>query len=480
MLERFLGPVLVPQRYSRYLMLGCCLGVAAILVVLSLFANYFRAVETQLLGIHPHLSMRPAGAERTLSKDELMRIARVAEGLTGVMVARPAIDRIAHLQVAAVESHPVVCRDGAQGSTCFDPATPLGTDTVRGVTGFNIDRSKTVRVRLRGLDLGVEASSGDPEGPMTLELERVLDVRGKGLDLRRLAQGLAQGMPMAGYFKRRLSYGATPLDDFLLGVLAGGDGERRRALGAGLHHFRLLSTLHLGLRQDAHPLVVTSLENAVQILGDGPTAPAGANTFEIRLEEPRLAPSMAEVLSRRLSEVGLTIVRPGVQPGEAGSGDGRLVLRSWLEQDEGALRLLGVLRWVIFVVASSVMVVAALGVMSTLSLVVLEGRQKIAMMRAMGLRDRNLYVALAIESIRIATVGLVSGLTLGAVTSWALLRIPGFAQGLGKMGVVDPRVMFQGGDLVAVSLATWGLFLVVAWWPAREACRIDPVSGLRG
>jgi ABC-type lipoprotein release transport system permease subunit len=117
--------------------------------------------------------------------------------------------------------------------------------------------------------------------------------------------------------------------------------------------------------------------------------------------------------------------------------------------------------------------------MSTLSLVVLEGRQKIAMMRAMGLRDRNLYLALALECFRIATAGLVSGLALGAAASWALLRIPGFAQGLGKMGVADPRVMLRTGDLLAVALATWALFLVVAWWPAREACRIDPVSGLR-
>ena len=476
MLEQFLGPVLVPRRYSRYLMLGCCLGVAAILVVLSLFANYFRAVETQLLGIHPHLSIRPVQEDRMLESGERERIEQALEGLDGVVVARPAIDRIAHLQLSSVESHPVVCRDSALASTCFDPSTALGSDTVRGVTGFTVDRSKKARVRLRGLDLGIVPTGSDPDGPMTLELERVLDVRGEGLDLGRLAKGPEQGMPMAGYFERRLFHGATPLDDFLFSSpVSGGASGSGGASPEALHHFRLLSTLHLGLRQDANPMVVTSIENAARILEIDSAASVG-NLFEVRLDEPHLAPGVAETLTRRLDQNAPALA----DAGEAGSGHGGLEVRSWLEQDEGALRLLGVLRWVIFVVVSSVMVVAALGVMSTLSLVVLEGRQKIAMMRAMGLRDRNLYLALAIECFRIASAGLVSGLALGAAASWALLLIPGFAQGLGKMGVVDPRVMLQAGDLLAVTLATWALFLVVAWWPAREACQIDPVSGLRG
>ncbi len=464
MLEGFLGSVLVPRRYSRYLVLGCCLGVAAILVVLSLFANYFRAVETQLLGIHPHLSVHPAQPDGVLGPDQLRRLGAAVADLEGVVTAGPAIDRIVRFRLASVETHSVACRDRAEQSTCFDPATALDSDQVRGSTGFEVDRAKSVRVRLRGIEVPSSAVSGsgnDPEPILpTIELERVLDVRAEGLDLARLAKGPDEGMPMAAYFERRLFHGASSLDDFLL--LAPTEDGSGRIEDADLHHLRLLSTLHLGLRQDAHPLIVTSIGNAMDLLGSG----AAADTFEVRLGEPRRAAELAPILAQRLETDG--------------AGSPKLGVRSWLDRDEGALRLLKVLRWVIFVVASSVMVVAALGVMSTLSLVILEGRQKIAMMRAMGLRDRNLYLALALECLRIAALGLGSGIALGAAASWALLRIPGFHRGLYKMGVLAPEVMLQGTDLFAVALATFLLFLLVAFWPARQACRIHPVTGLRG
>ncbi|MDY7091453.1 MAG: FtsX-like permease family protein [Acidobacteriota bacterium] len=282
---------------------------------------------------------------------------------------------------------------------------------------------------------------------------------------------------MAGYFERGLFLGAAPLDDFLLwSPSVGRPGAVERTPSREPHHLRLLSTLHLGLRQDAHPLVVTSRENAARILGFDTSSTSAANTFEVRLEEPNQASAAAEELSRRLGKAGFSLTASG----RARSETIGLEVRPWFDQDQGALRLLGVLRWVILVVTSSVIAVAALGLMSTLSLVVLEGRRKIAMLRAVGLRDRHLYGALAYQCSWIALAGLASGLALGAAASWGLLQIPGFAVGLSKMGVSDPKVMLRIEDLVAVALATWALFLVVAWWPAREACRIDPVRGLRG
>ena len=462
MLEGFLGSVLVPRRYSQYLILGCCLGVAAILVVLSLFANYFCAVETQLLGIHPHLSIHPAQPDGILGPDQLDRLGVAIADLDGVLAAGPAIDHITRFRLASVETHSVACRNRAEQISCFDPATALDSDRVWGSEGFEIDRAKSVRVRLRGIEVpdDVDSAVGARSRPAltTIELERVLDVRADGLDLARLAQGPADGMPMAAYFERRLFHGASSLDDFLL--LSPSEFGAEPTEEADLHRLRLLSTLHLGLRQDAYPLIVTSIDNAMALLGPG----AAANTFEVRLDEPRRATELAPLLAHRLA---------------ADAMSPELEVRSWLDQDEGALQLLGVLRWVIFVVALSVMVVAALGVMSTLSLVIMEGRQKIAMMRAMGLRDRNLYLALGLECLRIAALGLGTGIALGAAASWSLLRIPGFQQGLSKMGVLAPEVMLRATDLFAVSLATFLLFVLVAFWPARQACRIHPVTGLR-
>lgn len=460
--HRFLGPVLVPRRYSRFLIAGCALGVAAILVVVSLFSNYYRAVEVQLLGVHPHLSIgRPDGS--ALGPRELGEIRSVVEELAGVVAAAPALDRSLRIRLASVTTHSCHCRGRGDTSTYFDfqaaggSASIIDKTELRAATGFELDRAKSARVRLRGLHLepGEEAVS-------TVELERVLDVRRPDLGLDRVAQGQSQKRPMAGYFERQLFQGASTYDDFLIistpEVAEFGSAQIGGSFGLGEsepEQFRLLSTLHLGLRQGARPLLVTSLDNATRLSG------LGANRFEIRLEEPGRAPELARALGRNLESLELEVA-------------------AWLDQDEGALRLLGVLRWVILVVASSIMLVAALGVLSTLSLVVMEGRSKIAMMRAMGLRDRPVFLALALECLRIAAVGLGSGTLLGLAGSWALLRVPGFVEGLAKMGITHPEVSLRPSDVAAVALATCILFLGVAWWPAREACRIDPVRGLGG
>ena len=443
MLEHRLGPILVPRRYGRFLVLGCCLGVAAVLVVLSLFSNYYRAVEEQLLGIHAHLSVHPP--EGTLEAEDVKRLRRALEGVDGVVAARPAIDREVRLQIASVDQFSVACRDDGGVSLCWDALSQRDTG-VRVAAGYELERARSLRVRLRGIDVGVR--------PPTLELERLLDVRGEDLDLDRLALGPPQGLPMAAYFQRQVFPGAVPLDSFLLRTRQPNSGDQGD-VAQPEHHVRLLSTLNLGLRQGRHPVIVTSLENASRLLGG-----FAANAFEIRLAEPAMARSVAALVDERLGDRGLEV-------------------RTWLDQDQGALRLLGALRWVILVVASCVIGVAALGVMSTLSLVVIEGRRTISMLRAMGLRNRKIYATLALTSTRIAGLGVAGGTFAGLMASWALLSLPGFRRGLGKMGIADPQVMLGLMDLVPVALITWLLFLAVSWWPARQACHLHPVKGLQ-
>ena len=140
---------------------------------------------------------------------------------------------------------------------------------------------------------------------------------------------------------------------------------------------------------------------------------------------------------------------------------------------------LDVLRRVIFVVIFSVMVVAALGIVSTLSLVVMENRGKIAILRAMGLRDSNIYLALVLECWQIAGLGLLAGIGLGWAGSAGLLWLPGFRNGLAKMGITDPRVLIEPTNVLLLTVATLLLFFIVAMIPARDACRIDAVEGLR-
>lgn len=440
MLELLLGNNLLRRNHSRSLVAGSILGVAAVIVVLSLFTNYYRAVEQHLLGIHPHLRL----TMEDLGEREMARV-REALATEGETVERfaPALEAEVYARVSQVRSFPVVCVQEGEPA-CLDIATDparasgYGPDELRDEIGFEVERSRVGSVTVRGLSV----AGGRP----VTDFPRLMDIRADG-DMERLRMGPDENMPMALLFEREYFHGATRLDDFLV-TLPGRAGSEE-------HFCRLLSTLDLGLRGGDRPLIVTSLESAQRLLGR-----SGANTVEVRLRDPSLAPAVAARLRETL----------------AGSGIG---VESWLERDAGSFRLLRVLRRVIFLVIFSVVVVAALAIVSTLSLSVLENRRKIAILKAMGLRNRSLYLALILKCWSIAALGVAAGLALGLAASKVLLLTPGFRDGLAKLGILRPEVVVAPRDVLVLTVAVLLLYLVVALVPARDACRIDPVQGLQ-
>ncbi len=439
MFELFLGNNLVKRNYGRLLTLGSILGIASVTVVFSLFDNYYRAVERLLLGIHPHVSLHKEGFDDADQERVTAALARLGDRLVD---SSPAIDIAVDSVVSAAESFPVVCVGEAPDASCFDfsQANRPSADEVRQAIGFEVDKTRTSQLHLKGVVVR--------DGETLTDIRRVMDVRTSDEDLERLNLGARESMPMACLLERTLFHNATPLDDFLL-ELPGLDGGTR-------HFFRLLSTVNLGLKQGQHPLFVTSLANVQEILA----RPGFYNTIEVRLDRADAATEAAGVLRAALEGSGISV-------------------KTWSERDAGAFRLLDVLRRVIFVVIFSVLIVAALGIVSTLSLVVMENRRKIAILRAMGLRNRNIYAALILKCWQIAGIALVAGVGLGWVASAGLLHLPGFRQGLAKMGIQDPQVLIDPVGLTFLTLATLALFFIVAMIPARDACRIDAVGGLQ-
>ncbi len=438
MLERLIGRSLLKTGYRRLLILGSVLGIAAVIVVQALFASYYRAVEQHLLGLHPHLALR---AETIDAAGRAVWEQALAAYGDQVVAVTPAIDLVVSAEVSAVRSHSVVCVDQDEGPACFDflSADEVPAEGLRDARGYEVMKRRVGRLRLRGIAVDGASAEG---------VRRIMDVQASGDDLRRLELGPEEGMPMACLFDRTFFHGASRLDEFLVTLPAAGE--------ASGHLFRLLSTVNLGMKRTQHPVFVTSLASARRLL----SRPGFTNVLEVELRDPRAAPELARALA-----------------GGAAIPGGRV--ETWRDRDAGSFRLLEVLRRVIFTVVFSVVMIAGLAIGSTLSLVVLEGRRKIAMLKALGLRHGTLYSALILKCWQIATLSLVAGSALGLIASEGLLRVPGFRQGLAKMGITDPQVLVQGSDLALLAVATFLLYLVVALLPARQACRIDVVEGLQ-
>ena len=114
---------------------------------------------------------------------------------------------------------------------------------------------------------------------------------------------------------------------------------------------------------------------------------------------------------------------------------------------------------------SLAILIALLGIVNTLALSVYERTRELGLLRAVGMSRRQVRRMIRWESVVIALIGGVLGLTVGVFFGWALVRA------LADEGVTDFAV--PAGQLV-IFLVTAGLVgVVAAIWPARRAARLD-------
>lgn len=131
-------------------------------------------------------------------------------------------------------------------------------------------------------------------------------------------------------------------------------------------------------------------------------------------------------------------------------------------------------------VGTVALVVAALGIINTLLMAVLERYQEIGTYKAIGAADGDIVVLFLTEAILLGLAGGLGGLALGSGVSWALeVAVNIYARG---QGVEEAISMFSfPGWLSATTVGfTTAVAAVAGAYPALRAARIDPIRALRG
>jgi putative ABC transport system permease protein len=116
--------------------------------------------------------------------------------------------------------------------------------------------------------------------------------------------------------------------------------------------------------------------------------------------------------------------------------------------------------------------IAALGVISFRSVV--ERRQQIGMLRAIGYRSNMVAASFLLESLVIAALGVLSGTVMALVLSYNLVNSDDFSEGVDMGGFVTPWgtvIFFIVASLLAAALMTW--------IPARKASSVPIAEALR-
>ena len=151
---------------------------------------------------------------------------------------------------------------------------------------------------------------------------------------------------------------------------------------------------------------------------------------------------------------------------------------NWIELNHNLFVWMKIEKFVMFVILTLIVLVAAFNIVSALFMTVLEKRRDIGVLKTMGAPPRLILGVFMIEGLMIGGLGTLLGSVLGGILIFVLRRCP-----LGLPGDVyfieTLPVRPETGDFAAVILAAIALCLLAAWYPAWQASRLDPVVAIR-
>jgi lipoprotein-releasing system permease protein len=151
----------------------------------------------------------------------------------------------------------------------------------------------------------------------------------------------------------------------------------------------------------------------------------------------------------------------------------------WQELNRPMFAALELQHRVVYVFFALLIAIAALNIITTLTMMVIEKNRDIAILRAQGSTPRSIRRIFMLQGVVIGLTGAASGLLLGLGLSWLanhyqLISIPGEIYSISH---VTLKVDFV--DCARVAVLAVIICLLATIYPARSAARLMPVEALR-
>ncbi len=187
-------------------------------------------------------------------------------------------------------------------------------------------------------------------------------------------------------------------------------------------------------------------------------------------------PDLVSVLSFRLDDLNRAPQVARALDIAAGSG---YQATTWQEQNRELFRALKLEQAVTFVVLALIVLVAALNILSAITMMVMEKTRDIAVMMSFGVTPRQIRRIFLLQGLLISAVGTVLGLVLGYAGSLlgAHYRFIQLDPGVYSIDHLPfaPRAL----DALLVAAVSLGIALLATLYPSRSAANVLPAEALR-
>jgi lipoprotein-releasing system permease protein len=219
--------------------------------------------------------------------------------------------------------------------------------------------------------------------------------------------------------------------------------------------FRVVGIFHSGFYQYDSSMAFTSLADAQRLFGE----PDVVSVISFKVDD-----------LDRADQIGRSI--------ELAAGPGFLT-NNWMEENRPLFRALKLEQIVTFIVIGLIVCVAALNILTALTMMVMEKTRDIAVMMSFGVQPRQVRSIFLLQGLLIGFTGTVLGLIAGYTLSWlgGHYRFIQLSAEVYSIDYLPFAARWTDGLIVAgVSLA---VSLLATLYPSSSAARILPAEALR-
>ena len=159
--------------------------------------------------------------------------------------------------------------------------------------------------------------------------------------------------------------------------------------------------------------------------------------------------------------------------------DAEYLAQDWSDLNRSLFSALWLEKVAISIAIGLIVMVAALNIVASLILLVMEKSRDIAILKTMGSSARSIRRIFMLQGLVIGVVGTVCGAATGIVVAtlldrYRVIRIPADVYQLSHLPfTIVPR------DVVLVVLAALAICFLATIYPSRQAARLDPAEALR-
>jgi lipoprotein-releasing system permease protein len=217
---------------------------------------------------------------------------------------------------------------------------------------------------------------------------------------------------------------------------------------------RVAGTFNLGIYEIDSQTGFVSLDVARRLLDK-----VDVDAIQLRLDDIYLAPSIAGDITSRFGK--------------------DYVAEDWADMNRSLFAALTLEKMAISLTIGLIVMIAALNIVASLVLLVMEKHRDIAILKTMGASSRSITVVFMMQGLIIGLIGTAVGASAGYVTAtvldrYQLIRIPADVYQVSHLPfTVLPR------DFALVIVAAIVICFLATIYPSRQAARLDPAQALR-